>query len=445
MHKTATSIVGRLQDNGFEAYLVGGCVRDMLLGHEPKDYDIATNAKPEAIEALFEKTVHIGKAFGVILIEEAGHKFEVATFREESNYRDGRRPDTVHFSDAQTDALRRDFTINGLFYDPVIDKYHDFVGGRKDLENRILRFIGNPDTRLKEDFLRLLRAVRFRHRFELDYDLETGIALKKHASLVTQIAAERVTNEMNKIIAHKSRAAALKDLFELDILDKLFPEVKALAQTDQPDDHHAEGDVLTHTFLVLEGMKAGEDLAVYWAAFFHDYAKARCKQWNGERWTYPGHDQIADEMAEPLLTRLKFPNKLKADIIWLLRYKAIFESFYDMSLSKRLHYFDQPQFENLVKLELYDIQGCIPADEKEHEQVLRETKRVYENWEYAHRMGLVPSSKPELYTGEEIMEITGLSPSAKVGELKTQMRDLQMEGKINTRKEARAWLEKHRA
>jgi poly(A) polymerase len=441
MHKTATSIVGKLQDEGYTAFLVGGCVRDLQLGKEPLDYDIATDATPEQVATIFEKSWAIGKAFGVVLIEESGHKFEVATFREESDYRDGRRPEQVQYSNAEADALRRDFTINGIFYDPLLDRYHDFVGGRQDIADKILRFIGNPDTRVNEDFLRLLRAVRFRHRFDLAYDFDTGKALKTHASLVTQIAAERIIDELNKIIVHKSRAKALKDLYELGMLGKLFPEVEALADTDQPHDHHGEGDVLTHTFLVLEGMKEDEDLALYWAAFFHDYAKAKCKRWNGTMWTYPGHDQIADEMVAPLLKRLKFNNKLQADIIWLLRYKAIFETFYEMSLSKRLHYFDQPQFENLTKLERYDIAGCIPENEKEHQEALREIDLVHENWEYAHRAGLVPSSKPELYTGEEIMEITGIPASAKIGSLKASLRDLQMEGEIKTRKEAKLWLE----
>ncbi len=440
MHKTATNIVGTLQDQGFEAYLVGGCVRDLLLGEEPLDYDIATNARPEEVENIFKKTWPIGKSFGVILIEQDGHKFEVATFREEKNYQDGRRPETVEFSTAEYDALRRDFTINGIFYDPIIDKYHDFVGGKKDLANKVLRFIGNPDTRLQEDFLRLLRAVRFRHRFGLDYDYDTGLALKKHASLVTQIAAERVSDELNKIIIHKARAAAFKDLYELGLLAKLFPEVEALAKTDQPKDHHQEGDVLTHTFLVLQNMAEGEDPALYWAAFFHDYAKAKCKYWDGTQWSYPGHDQIADDLVAPLLERLKFSNKLQADILWLLHYKPIFESFYDMKLSKRLHYFDQPGFENLIKLEKADLMGCIPEDKKEHQEAFLELEKIHENWEFAHNAGILPSHKPELYTGEEIMEITGIPPSARIGELKAQLRELQMDDIIKTRAEAKTWL-----
>ncbi|NCP67141.1 CCA tRNA nucleotidyltransferase [bacterium] len=440
MHKTATNIVGKLQDHGFTAFLVGGCVRDLLLGQEPKDYDIATNAKPEEVEAVFENTWPIGKSFGVILIEEAGHKFEVATFREEDSYQDGRRPTIVKYSNAEEDALRRDFTINGIFYDPIIDKHYDYVGGRKDLADKVLRFIGNPDTRVQEDFLRLLRAVRFRHRFSLDYDYDTGVALKTHASLVTQIAAERVSDELNKIIVHKSRAAALADLFNLGILAKLFPEVEALANTDQPSDHHQEGDVLTHTFLVLQQMNEGEDLALYWAAFFHDYAKAKCKKWDGERWTYPGHDQVADDLVAPLLERLKFSKKLQTDILWLLHYKPIFESFYEMNLSKRLHYFDEPQFENLLKLEMADLKGCVPEDEKEHQTALLELKKIQENWQYAHHAGILPSSKPELYTGEEIIEITGIPPSARIGELKAALRERQINGEISTRKEAKAWL-----
>lgn len=441
MHKTATNIVGKLQDHGHTSYLVGGCVRDLLIGSEPIDYDIATQATPEQIEAIFEKTWPIGKSFGVILIEEDGHKFEVATFREESNYQDGRRPETVSFSTPEQDALRRDFTINGLFYDPLLDKYHDFVGGKKDIKDKLLRFIGNPDTRVQEDFLRLLRAVRFRHRFNLDYDFDTGVALKKHASLVSHVAPERISEELNKIIAHKSRAAAFKDLYELGSLIYLFPEVEALAQTDQPKDHHQEGNALIHTFLVLENMPDKQDLALYWAAFFHDYAKAACKHWDGQRWTYPGHDQMAESLVAPVIERLKFPKTLQKEILWLLHFKPIFESFYDMKLSKRLHYYDQPQFENLLKLEQADLMGCVPEDKAEHAAAVTELKHIQENWEYATNAGILPSNKPELFTGEEIMEIMGIPASAKIGELKAALREKQMDNEITTRKEAQVWLE----
>lgn len=441
MHKTATSIVGTLQDQGFEAYLVGGCVRDLLLGEEPQDYDIATNATPDQIEVLFPKTRGLlGKVFGVMLLEQDGHHFEVATFRQDSDYIDGRRPSEVHFSTAEQDALRRDFTINGIFYNPCNDEYHDFVGGKADLARGLLRFIGTPNVRVQEDFLRLLRAVRFKHRFNLSYDHNTGAALKTHAALVTQIVAERVLGEMNKIIVHKSRAIAFCDLFELGILAKLFPEVEALAQTLQPKDHHSEGDVLTHTFLVLQNMPENEDLALYWAAFFHDYAKARCKHWDGEMWSFPGHDQLADDMVKPLLKRLKFPNKLANKILWLLRYKAIFDSFWEMKLSKRLHYYDKVWFEDLLKLERADLLGCIPEDKSEHQRALERLDLIHENWEYAHRAKLLPSSHAELLSGEDIMALTDIPAGPQIGKLKKQLRELQMEGEIKNKGEAREWL-----
>jgi tRNA nucleotidyltransferase (CCA-adding enzyme) len=257
---------------------------------------------------------------------------------------------------------------------------------------------------------------------------------------VTQIAAERVIEEMNKIIIHKSRALALADLYKLGLLAKLFPEVEALAQTQQPADNHQEGDVLTHTFFVLKNMPEGEDVALYWAAFFHDYAKAKCKKWDGERWTYPGHDQMADTLVAPLLERLKFSNKLQTDILWLLHFKPIFESFYDMKLSKRLHYYDQPGFENLLKLEQADLKGCVPKDRKAHQEAVIELNHIKENWEYAQNAGILPSSKAELFTGEEIMEITGIPASARIGALKSQLRELQMDAEIETRKEAALWL-----
>jgi|GEM_PF-1513246 len=246
---------------------------------------------------------------------------------------------------------------------------------------------------------------------------------------------------MNKIIVHNSRAIAFCDLFELGILQKLFPEVEALANTEQPQDHHSEGDVLTHTFLVLQRMPEGEDTALYWAAFFHDYAKARCKKWNGERWTFPGHDDLADDMVRPILNRLRFPKALAKKILWLLHYKAIFESFYEMKLSKRLHYYDKPWFEDLLKLERADLMGCIAEDPDSHKKAVERLDTIHENWEYAHRAKLLPSHHNELLSGEEIMKIAGINSGPRIGELKKELRDLQMEGEIKSKAEAKAWLE----
>ena len=201
MRDTATEIVRRLQAAGFEAFWVGGCVRDFLLGREPQDYDIATNARPEETEKLFPKTIPVGRQFGVLLVVEGGHEFQVATFRAEAEYKDGRRPEVVRFSDAREDAIRRDFTVNGLFFDPIAHQTYDWVGGEADLRARIVRTIGSPDERFAEDHLRMLRAIRFAAQRGFDIDAATFSAVRKHAEKIRLVSAERVRDELIKLFA----------------------------------------------------------------------------------------------------------------------------------------------------------------------------------------------------------------------------------------------------
>ncbi len=440
MRQTAIDIVKKLQGESFEAFLVGGCVRDILLGLEPEDYDIATNARPEQVEQIFKKSFAIGKSFGVILIEEEGHHFEIATFREDGEYLDGRRPESVDFSDSKEDALRRDFTINGLFYDPVVSRVIDYVGGKKDLDQKIIQFIGDPDQRINEDFLRILRAIRFKNRFGFNYDSETGKALKRHASLVTQIATERILSELNKILVQKNRGSALRDMYQFGVLSKLFPNVDFMHDTDQPKDHHQEGNVLTHTFLVLDQLEPGDDLALYWAAFFHDFAKPKTRVYKDGRWRYPGHDDVVLDQVQSIFKKYTFPKKLAQKIYWLLEHKPIFENYGDMKLATKLKYFDHLYFEDLWKLERADIMGSIPEDETSHQEVLREMDQIWDNYNYAHTNKILPSYKKEFFTGAAIMKITGLKPGKRVGELKAQLRALQLEGEIVSLAKAEEWL-----
>src|SRR5471032_959010 len=202
----AKEIVACLQHAGFAAFWVGGCVRDFLLGREPQDFDIVTDAKPEQVEKLFRKTIPIGKKFGVIIVIEGGHQFQVATFRAEADYQDGRRPEKIIFANAEADASRRDFTVNGLFYDPLTKKIHDWVGGEKDLREKIIRTIGQPEERFGEDHLRLLRAVRFATQLDFEIEPKTLVAIKSLAPKIKLISAERVRDELLKLFAPPSTA-----------------------------------------------------------------------------------------------------------------------------------------------------------------------------------------------------------------------------------------------
>ncbi|MBD3328146.1 CCA tRNA nucleotidyltransferase, partial [Candidatus Peregrinibacteria bacterium] len=255
MQPTSIEIIEQLKKHGHEAYWAGGCVRDMLLGIEPKDFDIVTSAKPDQIEDILDDTMPVGKKFGVILAKKNGHTFEVATFRSDSGYSDGRRPDYVEFTGADKDAHRRDFTINGIFYDPTNDHIHDYVQGQKDLNAKVIRFIGDAEKRILEDHLRILRAVRFKNQFNFQYEPKTFQALKKHAPLVVDnIANERIGDELNKIIMLPNACEAFEDMEDLGILQVLLPEIQAMKGVAQPMEYHTEGDVWDHTMLALKSL-----------------------------------------------------------------------------------------------------------------------------------------------------------------------------------------------
>ncbi len=411
MKNTATKIVEKLQKADFESYFAGGCVRDMILKKDHIDIDIATSARPEEIENLFKKTFPIGKSFGVILIKENDHHFEIATFRSDSGSSDGRRPDAVFFTDAQEDALRRDFTINGIFWDPIKKEFHDFVHGRSDLRRGILRFIGEPEKRIKEDFLRILRAIRFKNRFDLEYEKETQQALKKHASLTTQVSAERIQDELTKILRHPSSREAFKDLRDLKILEKIIPELADLEHVPQDKVYHGEGNALNHTILCLSKIDNKSEDEVFWAVLFHDLGKVQTVKYCCGRIHFFGHQDIGETIVLKILKRLKFSRKKRDNITWLVKNHHIFDQFNQMRLVKKFKYFDHTQFENLCAVHRADILGSIPYDYKTRETALKELSIIEENFRFARSEQILPSQKKELLTGKEIIEFCNITQS----------------------------------
>src|SRR5271155_4015608 len=247
----AQEIVARLQQAGFAAFWVGGCVRDFLIGREPQDFDIATDAKPEQVEKLFKRTVAVGRKFGVMVVVEGGHQFQVATFRAEADYKDGRRPEKVVFANAEADALRRDFTVNGLFYDPLTEKIHDWVGGEKDLRAKIIRTIGAPEERFAEDHLRLLRAVRFAAQLNFEIEPRTFAAVQSLAPKIKLISAERIRDELLKLFRPPHAARGLVLLRDSGLLEPVLPELAATIACGQSPDFHPEGSVFNHICLML--------------------------------------------------------------------------------------------------------------------------------------------------------------------------------------------------
>ena len=318
---TPLNILRTLRENGHEAFLVGGGVRDLLLGREPKDWDIATDAPPDRIEALFPKTLPLGKAFGIIVVVPAdGDPVEVATYRVDSPYADGRRPESVAFTDAREDALRRDFTVNALFLDPTTGEIRDYVGGRADLEARLIRAIGDPAVRFAEDHLRMLRAIRFAATLGFAIDPATFAAIQRLAPQIARISAERIRDELFRLLTESQKAGeALQLLRASGLLKEILPEIDAMVGVEQPPEFHPEGDVFTHTRLMLDALPPNPPLRLALSVLLHDVGKPPTAQYatlpdGTQRWRFENHASIGADMARTILERLRAPNALVDDV-----------------------------------------------------------------------------------------------------------------------------------
>lgn len=425
MENTALEIVKELKSHGHEAYFAGGTVRDLLLNKAPKDYDIVTSAKPEEIEDILEHTIPIGKKFGVILAVRNGHNFEVATFRSDAAYSDGRRPDAVYFTDPKEDALRRDFTINGMFYDPTAKKVLDFVGGQGDLKEKILRFIGDPHDRLLEDNLRLLRAVRFKNSLGLEYALGVPEAVKRNAELIKNVSAERIQDELTKILTGENRGQAFRELGKSGILKLILPEVEALKGIKQPEIYHKEGDVFEHILMSLDALPENSSTELAWAVLLHDIGKPQTYSVS-DRIRYNGHAEKGAEMVGEIGKRLKFSNEMTSNLKWLVAHHMMLGDLLKMKKTRQAHWIHQPLFNELLELLRADALGTKPKDLS----LYNELKKLSEQKEL-----LLP--KPEiLITGKEIMDEFGIKEGPEIGEILDKVHHSQMEEHIKTKEEA---------
>jgi len=332
LRSTATEIVRELQSSGFCAFWVGGCVRDFLLGRLPEDYDIVTSALPEQVERLFKRTIAVGRKFGVIVVVEKGHQFQVATFRAESEYRDGRHPEQVVFGDAMADARRRDFTVNGLFYDPVQDKLHDWIGGEADLRTKTIRTIGIPAERFAEDHLRLLRAVRLAAQLGFQIEAETLQAVKANAKKIQGISAERIREELIRLFSSPHASRGLELLRETGLLEQVLPELAATITCQQSPDYHPEGSVFNHLVLMLKYLPPCADPSLPWAVLLHDIAKPVTASGDPRTGSihFYGHERIGAEMSKEILTRLRFPRKQMEEIVTAVRCHMQFKDAREM-------------------------------------------------------------------------------------------------------------------
>lgn len=425
----ARGIVARLRARGFEAYWVGGCVRDMLLGRPPGDYDIATSARPEAIETLFRRTVSVGRQFGVMLVVTRGGEFQVATFRGESGYRDGRRPDQVWFTGAREDAWRRDLTVNGLFYDPLTETLHDWVGGRADLEARRIRLIGDPAQRLTEDHLRLLRVVRFAAQLGFEVEPATWAAVQALASRIRHVSAERVREELLKTFQPPHAARGLELLRASGLLGEVLPEVAAFETCPQPPTYHPEGTVYEHVRRMLALLPPTATTALTWGVLLHDVAKpvtARQDPQTGV-WQFPAHEKVGEQMAREILHRLRFPNAEIETVAALVRHHMQFKDVPQMRQATRRRLVLRPTF--ALELELHRLDCLGSHGRLDHYELMRREAEAIRHQ---------PALRPPLVRGHDLLAL-GLKPGQALGALLAEIRERQLEGELTDREAALAY------
>lgn len=421
----AHSIIEKLQASGHQGWLVGGCVRDRLLGREAEDYDVATDARPERIMDLFPRSGSVGAHFGVVLVRGDGCQVEVATFRSDESYSDGRRPDSVRFqTDPREDALRRDFTVNALFYDPIGDRLLDFAGGRADLEHRLIRAIGDPDARFAEDHLRLLRAVRFAARLGFEIEPVTMEAIRRTHRQILTVSAERIRDELVRILTEGGARRGFEMLDETGLLEDVLPEVAAMKGVAQPPEYHPEGDVWTHTLLLLERLeRPTATLAV--GALLHDVGKPPTFR-VAERIRFDGHVEAGVELARVILHRLRFSNHQTEQVVALVGNHMRFKDAPNMRASTLKRFMRTPRFEEHLELHRLD---CLSSNGR-----LDTWRMVKSRYELMPPEELKP---PPLVTGEDLIA-EGYQPGPEFGRMLRVVEDAQLEGRIGSREEALA-------
>ncbi|MBU1019315.1 MAG: CCA tRNA nucleotidyltransferase [Patescibacteria group bacterium] len=434
MEKTSIKIVKILKKAGYDAYWAGGCVRDVLMKREPMDYDIVTNAKPDIIEDLLEHTIPIGKEFGVILAIEGGHHFEIATFRSDSGYSDGRRPDAVEFTHAEDDAKRRDFTINGMFYDPLGQHLLDFIEGKKDIRDRLIRFIGDPHERILEDHLRIIRAIRFKTTLDFQYHPDTYKAILKHAELADKVSNERLRDELNKMMMSERAVEGWEDMEDTGVLKVIMPELLELKGLAQPAEFHHEGDAWDHTMKCLGSLGPDATLEEKWAVMLHDIAKPQTFMIK-ERIRYDQHPQKSAEMAEVILRRLKFPAKFIKRVCFAIEHHFNMKQIIEMNEGRRISWFKKPAFPLLMTVFKADIAGTEPSDYSMYEELLA----LYEKAKKK-----IAKEPKKLLSGEDVMVALGIGAGPELGEVLDELHEAQLAGTIKTKKQALKWLKSHK-
>jgi len=430
----ANLICDTLQNAGFQAFLVGGCVRDILLGREPADYDVTTSATPDQVLELFADGVTVGAQFGVILVARDGIKVEVATFRSDMGYSDGRHPDqVVYASSPEEDVKRRDFTINGLVMQHNTGKVLDYVDGQADLRAGIIRAIGKPDQRFAEDKLRTLRAVRFGARFGFEIEHGTFTAIRKQAREISQVSAERIREELSKLLTEGAARTGFELLDQCWLLPIVLPEIAAMKDVQQPPQYHPEGDVWTHTLMMLEGLPAGTTPTLAWGVLLHDVGKPatfRSAAETGDRIRFDGHVEVGLAIGRKILERLRFSNDDTEQILSLVEHHMRFKDVERMRPATLKRFVRLPQFDEHLALHRLD---CLSSN------------RHLEAYEFV--MEFIQNTPPEvvrparLLTGKDILDL-GYAPGPIIGKILVEVEEAQLNGELHSRGAAISFVRK---
>jgi tRNA nucleotidyltransferase/poly(A) polymerase len=431
----ANSICNTLIREGHQAFLVGGCARDLLLGREPADFDISTDATPERVISLFPDSVAVGAQFGVIIVPRDGHRVEVATFRSDIGSADGRHPERVVFtSSPEQDVQRRDFTINGLLMRHDSGEMLDFVGGESDLRAGVIRAIGEPARRFAEDKLRMLRAVRFAARFGFQIEPETFAAIRLHAHEIGQVSAERIREELTKLLTEGAARRGMELLDEIGLLQQVLPEVAALQGVEQPPQYHPEGDVWRHTLLMLEGLPAGSSATLAWGVLLHDVGKPptfRPVSETGDRIRFNGHVDVGVRMTEVICGRLRFSNQDRDQILALIANHMRFKDVSRMRASTLKRFIRLPRFDEHLALHRLD---CLSSH------------RHLDAYDFVRRtLAETPAEEirpVRLLTGNDLQSL-GYHPGPLFSKILRSLEDAQLEGLVRSREEAMAFVAQH--
>jgi tRNA nucleotidyltransferase/poly(A) polymerase len=428
----ANSICDRLQRNGHQALLVGGCVRDLLLGREPADYDVTTDATPERVMELFPESIAVGAQFGVVLVPRDGMKVEVATFRSDVGYSDGRHPDRVVYSKTpEEDVQRRDFTINGLLMRHDTGEVLDLVDGQADLKACVIRAIGDADRRFTEDKLRMMRAIRFAARFGFDIEHKTFAAIRQHAGAITDVSAERIREELTRLLTEGAARTGFELLEKSWLLSIVLPEIAAMKGVQQPPQYHPEGDVWTHTLLMIEGLPAGTSPTLAWGVLLHDVGKPptfRPASQTGDRIRFDQHVDVGVRMAEAICRRYRFSNEETEQIVALIANHMRFGAVDQMRKSTLKRFVRLPRFEEHMELHRLD---CLSSHRhlNSYAMVQRFLAETPEEQVRPQRV----------LTGTDLSEM-GYIPGPLFSEILRAVEDAQLEGQITSKTEAEEFV-----